>query len=58
MTAPDADWARTTAMRKVTQHRAELKSQGRPVTDRKLAEFATSYVGGSASVVLQWMEGE
>lgn len=54
----DPEWQRSTAMRKVTQHRTELLSQGRPVTDRKLAEFAATYVGVCATVVLKWMEGE
>ncbi len=58
MSKADKEWQRLTAMRKVTQRRAELLSNGAPVTDRKLAEFAAAYVGVDATVVLKWMEGE
>lgn len=52
------EWQRETVLRKIGQLRDEYAIQGRPCTDRRLAETAAPYVGAETEQVLRWMRGE
>lgn len=57
--APDPEWQRTVALRRVNEMREGAGRAGRPVpTDAHLAHIAAGYVGVSDAQVLRWMKGE
>lgn len=56
--APDPEWQRQTALRKVDEIRQNHVKAGRPVPpDSYLANIAAGYVGVKDEQVLRWMKG-
>lgn len=51
------EWQRETVLRRVNALRDEKITQGRPYTEKSLAETCCAYVGASADQVLRWMQG-
>jgi hypothetical protein len=52
------EWQRETVLRRVSALRDEKNTQGRPYTEKSLAETCCGYVGVSAEQVLKWMGGQ
>lgn len=52
------EWQRETVLRRVNALRDEKITQGRPYTEKSLAETCCGYVGVSADQVLKWMQGQ